>query len=87
MAEDYIGLAIGFILAVPLFVWAWRRFDVTPLARNYDSGPSDEPCWTEQIGTSVDGRLSYGRSGCYHAHLAEMEARARAEGFPTPYSS
>lgn len=74
-----IGLGTGLALAV----WAWPRFDVRELAATRDRSPPEEPCWTEQI--STDGRLSYGRQGCYHAELAEMEARARAREFVTPY--
>ena len=39
-----------------------------------DSAP-EEPCWTEEV-RAADG-LSYGRYGCFHADLAEMDKRAR----------
>ncbi|HEX8239793.1 MAG TPA: hypothetical protein VF574_08660 [Allosphingosinicella sp.] len=66
-----------------LFVcWAWRRFDPGEIASTRDRAPPGEPCWTEQI--STDGRLSYGRQGCYHAGLAEMEARVRRGEFDSP---
>ena len=68
--------------ALLVVVRVWRRLDVRQLSVTYDSGPPEEPCWTEQI--STDGRLSYGRHGCYHADLAEMEARARSGEFNTP---
>lgn len=62
-----------------LFVlWAWRRLEAKQAAPRHRS-PPDEPCWTEQV--STDGRLSYGRYGCYHSDLAEMEARARMGDF------
>jgi hypothetical protein len=73
------GLGTGTLFVL----WAWPRFDVKQLSVTQDRGPPEEPCWTEEIAT--DGRLSYGRYGCYHADLAEMEARARAGEFNTPY--
>jgi len=83
MDGDTIWLLIGLATGALFVLWAWPRFDVTQLAATRDRAPPDEPCWTEQI--STDGRLSYGRSGCYHANLAEMEARARTGEFNTPY--
>ncbi|MET1112822.1 MAG: hypothetical protein ABWX67_14985 [Allosphingosinicella sp.] len=83
MSGDTVWLAIGLGTGVSFVIWAWRRFDVGALAVTRDRGPPEEPCWTEQI--STDGRLSYGRYGCYHADLAEMEARARSGEFTTPY--
>lgn len=66
-----------------LFVlWAWRRLEAKQLAAARYRAPPEEPCWTEQI--STDGRLCYGRCGCYRAHLAEMEARGRSGEFDTP---
>ena len=76
-------LAIGVGTGIALTFLAWRRFDSGQLAVTRDRAPPEEPCWTEQV--STDGRLSYGRQGCYHAGLAEMEARARAGEFDTPY--
>lgn len=82
MDGDTAWLLIG-AAAWSLFVfWAWRRLEAKQLAAGRFRAPPEEPCWTEHI--STDGRLSYGRSGCYHAHLAEMEARARSGEFDTP---
>lgn len=82
MDSGALGWIVGGVVSA-WFAWrVWRRFDVRPLAVTYDSSPGDEPCWTERITT--DGRLSYGRSGCYHSGLAEMEARARSGEFDTP---
>jgi hypothetical protein len=74
-----IGLASGGLAGF----WMWRRFDIRALSVTGDSAPPDEPCWTE----TVEGRdgLSYGRYGCYHAELKEMEARVRSGEFTTPY--
>ena len=70
-----LGTGLAFL------AWAWRRIDARGLAAR-DGSPREEPCWTEPI--SSDGRLSYGRQGCFHAGLAEMEARVRAGEFGTP---
>ena len=83
MGTETLWLAIAWVLTWSVTIWAWRRFDVKAPSRTYDSAPPEAPCWSEQI--STDGRLSYGRSGCYHAGLAEMEARARGGEFNTPY--
>ena len=82
MTGETVWLVIQLGAALLLLVWAWRRIDMTQLSKTYGSAPPEEPCWTEQI--STDGRLSYGRYGCYHADLAEMEARARKGEFDTP---
>ena len=63
------------ILGLPLLLvvrWAWRHVDLAEFAPTSSSDVPEEPCWTEQI--SIDGQLSYGRYGCYHAHLAEADA-------------
>jgi hypothetical protein len=83
MDGDTIWLLIGLGTGMLFVLWAWRRFEARQLAATYDRSPPEAPCWTEQI--STDGRLSYGRYGCYHADLAEMEARARSGEFTTPY--
>jgi hypothetical protein len=83
MSGDAAWLLIGLGAGLPFVFRAWRRFDVRQLAATHDRAPPEEPCWTEQISTG--GRLSYGRYGCYHADLAEMEARARTGEFDTPY--
>jgi hypothetical protein len=41
--------------------------------------PREEPCWSEQV-AGADG-LSYGRSGCFHEALADMDAKGAAGGF------
>lgn len=82
MTGETVSLTIGLGAALAFVLWAWRRLDLSQLSTTYDSAPPDEPCWTEQI--STDGRLSYGRYGCYHSDLAEMEARARRGEFDTP---
>ena len=78
---------LWFILALPLLLlvlWAWRRLDVTEHVGSGRSDLPDEPCWTEQIAT--DGRLSFGRYGCYHAELAEADARARVNEASSRYA-
>ena len=81
MSGDTIWLLTVLGTGTLFIVWAWRRFDASDLV--VTRALPEEPCWTEQI--STDGRLSYGRYGCYHADLAEMEARARSGEFNTPY--
>jgi hypothetical protein len=83
MDGDTVWLLIGLGTATLLLFQAWRRLDARPLAATHDRAPPEEPCWTEEI--STDGRLSYGRYSCYHADLAEMEARARTAQFNAPY--
>jgi len=83
MSEGTVWLLIVLGTGTLFVLWGWRRFDVRQLAATHDRSPREEPCWTEQI--STDGRFSYGRQGCYHADLAEMEARARTGEFNTPY--
>jgi hypothetical protein len=39
----------------------------------------EEPCWTEQV-AGPDG-LSYGRSGCFHQNLADMDSKGAAGDF------
>jgi hypothetical protein len=41
--------------------------------------PREEPCWTEQV-AGGDG-LSYGRSGCFHQALADMDSKGAAGEF------
>jgi hypothetical protein len=41
--------------------------------------PREEPCWTEQS-VGADG-LSYGRSGCFHEALADMDSKGSAGEF------
>lgn len=82
MTGESVWLLIVLGGGLAAVAWGWRRFDVRQLSVTHDRSPPEAPCWTEQI--STDGRLSYGRSGCYHANLAEMEARARSGEFDTP---
>jgi len=82
MPEPALWFLIGVFVGVPFVLWLYRRFDVRQLSVTYDSGPAEEPCWTEQV-RRADG-LSYGRYGCYHANLAELEKRARLGEFDTP---
>jgi hypothetical protein len=79
MTGETVWLLIGSGTGALFLLWAWPRFDVRQLSDRCDRSPPEEPCWTEQI--STDGRLSYGRYGCYHADLAEMDARARSAEF------
>jgi hypothetical protein len=82
MDGDTIWLLIGLATGSLAALWAWPRMDAKQLAVTHDRSPREEPCWTETV--STDGRLSYGRSGCYNAGLADMEARARTGEFDTP---
>lgn len=83
MSGETVWLLIGLGAALSFVLWARRRrSEVRQLSTTYGGGPAEEPCWTEQI--STDGRFSYGRCGCYHANLADMESRARRGEFDTP---
>ena len=83
MSEQHLGLLIGLFVAGGFVAWAWRRFDVRAMSVTYDSAPADEPCWTEEV-RGADG-LSYGRYGCHHSQLKEIEARVRMGEFTTPH--
>lgn len=72
-----VGLCAA-LLFLPSVIW----IDSRRRSSARGAAPPEEPCWTEEM--STDGRLSYGRNGCYHAQLAEMEARARSGEFDTP---
>lgn len=78
MDGDIVLLLIGLGTGASFLVWAGRPFDLGRLSAR-DDWPPEEPCWTERI--STDGRLSYGRHGCYHSDLAEADARARSAEF------
>lgn len=82
MTEAQTWLLIGLLAGLPFAIWAWRHFDAGRLSVTYDSGPPDEPRWTEET-IGPDG-LGYGRAGGYQAKLDEMERRARRGEFDTP---
>jgi hypothetical protein len=78
-----VQMILAFLaVALPFLLWLWRRRGVKWPTVTYDSSGRDEPCWTEEV--SSDGRYSYGRYGCYHGELKEMEVRARLGEFNTP---
>jgi hypothetical protein len=74
-------LLIGFGAAVLALLKPWRRVELTELSVTHRSAPPDEPCWTEET-LGPDG-LSYGRYGCFHRELSEMDARADRDPFIT----
>ena len=82
MTDQATWLLIGLGAALPFVLWFWRRFDVRELSVTYDSAGPEEPCWTEEV-RGADG-LNYGRYGCFHENLHEMEKRARLGEFNTP---
>lgn len=82
MTDQAIWLLIGAGLGLTFAIRVWRRFDVRELSVTYDSAGPEEPCWTEEV--RGPGGLSYGRYGCFHEQLHEMEKRARLGEFNTP---
>jgi hypothetical protein len=79
MTGEQIWLLIGAGAVLVLLLWGWRRFDIAGWLPTYGSTGPQEPCWTEEVAS--DGRHLYGRSGCFHEELAEMDARARRGEF------
>jgi hypothetical protein len=68
-----------FIIAIQFAaIFELRRRQPRGLAPN-NPPPREEPCWTEQS-VGADG-LSYGRSGCFHAALADMDSKGAAGDF------
>jgi hypothetical protein len=82
MSNETLLQILGGLAAFLLFALAWRRFDIGEMSMTSTSSSAEEPCWTEAE-RREDG-LSYGRYGCYHEQLHEMEVRARRGDFNTP---
>ena len=81
MIIGLLWFVIGLLPLLLIVHWASRHVDVKDYVRPYHSDAPEEPCWTEDI--STDGRFNYRRYGCYHAQLAEMDARAGRGEFNT----
>ncbi|HEV2748427.1 MAG TPA: hypothetical protein VGW34_14170 [Allosphingosinicella sp.] len=81
MTGEQIWLVIAGGAGLVVLLWGWRRFDIAAGSPTYGSAEPEEPCWTEELAS--DGRHRYGRSGCYHEQLAEMDARGRRGEFDT----
>jgi hypothetical protein len=85
----FAGFAAGILL------WAWLfkappadeafREVIAGRPRQYiDTGPTFEPCWTEELGRGR--QLIYARSLCVNDPLIELDARAARGDFPIPRS-
>jgi hypothetical protein len=75
VSGDAILWVGGVTLGAALFAWCARRFDLSELSVTRGTSEPDERRWTETV-PGADG-LGYGRSGGYHADLAQQDARGR----------